>query len=85
MITYHGKNTYLEIKIAKNIGLMHKAKTFLDKESWLALHYSYFHSYLNYPNLAWASTYLKNLKKLRSQQKLAIRIVHNKTKIEDAK
>ena len=72
---------YLENKITKNIGLIYRAKPFLDKESLLALYYSYIHSYLNYANLAWGSTYLMNLKKLRSQQKYAIPIVHNKTKL----
>ena len=76
---------YLENKIAKNIGLMYRAKPFLDKESLLALYYSYIHSYLNYANLAWGSTYLTNLKKLRDQQKHAIRIVHKKTKFEHIK
>ena len=76
---------YLENKIAKNIGLMYRAKPFFDKESLLALYYSYIHSYLNYANLAWGSTYLTNLKKLRSQQKHAIRIVHNKTKFGHTK
>ena len=51
----------------------------------LALYYSYIHSYLIYANLAWGSTYLTNLKKLRSQQKHAIRIVHNKRKFERTK
>ena len=69
---------YLEIKIAKDIGLMYRAKPFLDKESLLALYYSYIHSYLNYANLAWAN-------KLRSQQKHAIRIVYNNTKLEHTK
>ena len=76
---------YLENKIAKNIGLMYRAKPFLNKESLLALYYSYIHSYLNDANLAWGSTYLTNLKKLRSQQKHAIRIVHNKRKFEHTK
>ena len=39
---------YLENKIAKNIGLMYRGKAFLDKESLLALYYSYIHSYLSY-------------------------------------
>ena len=73
---------YLENKIAKNIGLMYLAKPFLDQESLLALYYSYIHSYLNYANLASDSKYLTNLKKLRSQQKHAIRTVHSKTKSE---
>ena len=75
----------LENKIAKNIGLMYSAKQFLDKESLLALYYSHIHSYLNYANLAWGSNYPTNLKKLRSQQKHAIRMVHNKTKFEYTK
>ena len=73
---------YLENKIAKNIGLMYRAKPFLDQESLLALYYSYIHSYRNYANLASGSKYLTNLKKLRSQQKHAIRTVHSKTKSE---
>ena len=44
---------YLENKIAKNIGLMHRANPFWDKESLLALYFSYIHSYLNYANSAW--------------------------------
>ena len=57
---------YLENKIAKNIGLMYRAKPFLDKDILLALYYSYIHSYLNHANLAWGSTYLTNLKNLSS-------------------
>ena len=76
---------YLENEIAKDIGLMYRVKPFLDKESLLALYYSHIHSYLNYANLAWGSTYLRNLKKLRSQQKHVIRIVLNKTKFEHTK
>ena len=64
---------------------MYRAKPYLDKESLLALYYSYNDSYLNYANLAWGSTYLINLKKLRNQQKHAIQIVHNKTKLEHTK
>ena len=64
---------------------LYRAKPFLDKESLLALYYSYIHSYLNYADLTWGSTYLTNLKTLRRQQKHAIRIVHNKTKFEHTK
>ena len=34
--------------IAKNMGLMYRAKPFLDKESLLALYYSCINSYLSY-------------------------------------
>ena len=48
---------------------MYKAKPFLVKDSVLSLYFSYIHSYMNYANLAWASTHKINLKKIHSQQK----------------
>ena len=63
---------------AKSIGLMYKAKPFLDKDSLLSLYFSYIHSYINYANLAWSSKHKTNLKKIHSQQKHALRIVYNK-------
>ena len=57
---------------------MYRAKPFLDKDSLLSLYFSYIHSYINYADLAWASTYKTNLKKIHSQQKHALRIVYNK-------
>ena len=67
-----------ENKIAKSIELMYKAKPFLDKDSLLSLYFSYIHSYINYANLAWVSTYKTNSKKIHSQQKHALRMVYNK-------
>ena len=49
------------------------------------MYYSCIHSYLNYGNLVLGSTYVTNLKKLRNQQKHAIRTVHYKTKFEHTK
>ena len=69
---------FTENKIAKTIGLMYKAKPFLDKDSLLSLYFSYIHSYIKYANLAWASTHKANLEKIHSQQKHAFRIVYNK-------
>ena len=64
---------YLKNKIAKNIELIYRTKSFLEKESLLALFYSLIHSYLNCANLAWGSTYLTNLKKTTQET----RVVHN--------
>ena len=64
---------YLKNKIAKNIELIYRTKSFLEKESLLALYYSLIHSYLNCANLAWGSTYLTNLKKTTQET----RVVHN--------
>ena len=72
---------YIESKIAKNIGLLYKAKPYVDEHSLLPLHQSYIHSYINYGNIAWESTTRTNLKKIYSQQKHAIRIVYSKDKL----
>ena len=61
-----------ENKIAKNIGILYKARRYLDKKAFLFLYYSYIHSYLNYPNIY--------LKKRQSQQNHAIRIIFHANK-----
>ena len=72
---------YIESKIAKNIGLLYKAKPYIDKHSLSSLYHSYIHSYINYGNIAWGSTTRTNLKKIYSQQKHAIRIVYSKDRL----
>ena len=58
---------------------MYKAKPFLDKDCALSsMQLSYVHLYINYANLAWASTHKMNLRKIHSQQKHALRIVNSR-------
>ena len=73
---------YIENKISKNIGILFKARPFLNKKSLLSLYYSYIHSYINYGSVSWGSTCRTNLKKINSQQKHALRIIFNKSKFE---
>ena len=47
---------YIESDIAKNIGLLYKAKPYIDKHSLLSLYHSHIHSYINYGNIAWGNT-----------------------------
>ena len=77
--------TYIENKIAKNIGLLYKAKLYLSKSALLTLYYAYIHSYISYANVAWGSTNITYLKKVNSLQKHAIRIVHNKNRYTHTK
>ena len=44
----------------------------------MSLHFSYIQSYINYANLACASTRKMNLKTIRSQQNHGLKIVFNK-------
>ena len=68
-------------QIAKNVGLLYKARPFLERNALLAFYYSYIQTYINYVNIAWDSTCRTNLKKINSRQKQAIRIIFNKNKL----
>ena len=73
---------HIENKISKSIGLLYRAKSYLNKNSLLALYYLYIHTYLNYGNIVWGSSNKTNLAKLLIQQKHAIRIINNKGRFE---
>ena len=73
---------YIENKISKNIGILFKARPFLNKKSLLSLYYSYIHSHINNGSFFWRSTCRTNLKKMNSQQKHVLRIIFNKSKFE---
>ena len=55
----------LENKLSKNLGLLYKAKPFLNAKAMKILYFSFFHlsffhhSYLTYGNIAWCSTWMK--------------------------
>ena len=74
-----------ENKIAKNIGLIYKAKRYLNKNSLLALYFSYIHSYINYANLVRGSTNRTYLRKINRQQKHALRLIHTKNRFYHSK
>ena len=51
-LSYKEHIKYNENKIAKNLGLLYKAKHYLEKRSLLLLYYSFIHTYINYRNIA---------------------------------
>ena len=75
----------VENKIAKNIGLLYRVSQFLNEDSLKTVHFSYIHSYLNYANIAWASTFAAKLKRVYLKQKHVVRIVFNKDKLTHSK
>ena len=74
-----------ENKIAKNIGLIYKAEAYLNRDSLLALYFSYIHSYINYTNLVWGNTRRTYLRKINSLQKHALRLIPNKNRFSHSK
>ena len=75
----------VENKLAKNIGLLYRVNQYLNESSLKSVYFSYIHSYLNYANIAWASTYPTSLQRIHLKQKHAVRIVYNKDKLSHSK
>ena len=65
----------IENKFSKNLGLLHKAKQFLNAKAIKSVYFSFIHSYLTYGNAVWCSTFMNKTKKLFNKQKQAIKII----------
>ena len=63
----------IENKLSENLGLLHKAKQFLNAKAMKSLYFSLIHSYLTYENVVWCRTSMNKTKKLFSKQKQAIK------------
>ena len=74
-LTWTNHISTIENKISKNIGILYKAKFLLNQTCLKHIYFAFIHSYLNYANIAWASTSPNKLKKLFNKQKHAVRII----------
>ena len=64
-------NTF-ENKLSKNLGVLYKAKPFLNAKAIVSL---YFHNYLTYGNIAWCGASMAKLKKIFIKQKQAMKTI----------
>ena len=53
-------------KVSISIGIMYKSRNIIRKRFMKQLYFSFIHSYLNYANIAWASTNKSNSKALKT-------------------
>ena len=74
-LTWKAHIDNISTKIAKNIGIITKARRIFDKDTLLTLYYSFIFPYLNYCIQLWGSTYQSYLRKLEIVQKRVVRIV----------
>jgi len=63
-------------KISKSIGILYKTRDILNKKLLTKLYFSFIHSYLNYGNIAWASTHKTKLSVLYRRQEHALRVIN---------
>ena len=62
----------VESKLVTNIGLYYTARSLYSKKNLLKVFVLHIHSYLNYANMAWTSTYRSKLKTIHFHQKHAV-------------
>lgn len=72
-------------KISKSIGILYKSRHILHKQHLNMLYFSFIRSYLNYVNMAWASTYKTKLASLYRYQTHAVRVINFKDRFTHAK
>ena len=65
-------------KISKSIGILYKSRDILSKQCLKQLYFSFIHNYVNYANIAWASTSKSKLERLYRCQKKAARVIYHK-------
>ena len=75
----------VENEIPKNNVLLYDVSQFFNEDSLKTEYFLYIHSYLNYANIAWASTHATKLKRVYLKQKHSVRIVFNKDKLTHSK
>ena len=74
-----------ENKVSKNVSVLYKASKLMNTKCLRSINFSFIHSYINYANIARASTNKTNLKKLFAKQKQAARIIFNKDSFTHAR
>ena len=75
----------MKIKLQKILASYNQGKHYLDDNCLKQIYFAYIHAYLNYANIAWASTHKTKLKKVQSKQKHALRIIFNQSKTSPSK
>ena len=84
-LSWNDRIKTVENKLAKNIGFLNCASYFLNEHFLQTIYFSFIHSYLNYVNIAWASTYVSKLKKINLLQKRAVRFVFDENRISHSR
>ena len=65
----------VETKVSKQIGIICKARKFLDNNAMKHLYFAFVHPYFSYGNIVWGATAKHKLNRLHNLQKRAVRII----------
>ena len=76
-LTWKNHLLYLSSKLAKSIGILSRARKFLNKTTLKQLYYSFLYPYLTYCNVIWGKATENSLGPIFKTPKRAIRIIEN--------
>ena len=76
-LNWHEHLIYTSKKVAKTIGILSRARQYLNKKTLTQLYYSFAYPYLVYCNIIWGNASKINLWPLFKIQKMAIRMISN--------
>ena len=74
----------IENKVSKNVCVFYKTSKLINSKCLRSIYFSVIHSYINFANIAWASTNKTKLKKLFGKQKQAASIIFNQDRFTHA-
>ena len=74
-LSWNDHINYISGKISRGIGILIRARAFLNKKTLITLYYSFIYPYFIYCNQVWGYTSKKNLNRLFVLQKKAVRII----------
>ena len=75
ILTWKTHVELVENKISKNVGILFKASRSLNSKSLRSIYFALVHPYINYANIAWASTNKTYLNRILGKQKQVARIM----------
>ncbi|XP_065651287.1 uncharacterized protein LOC136079476 [Hydra vulgaris] len=84
-LTWKNHIETLRNKVSKNIGVLHKARSFVNRHALIQLYYSLIQCHLNYSNIAWGSAKKCQLDPLYRQQMHLARLINFKDRFTHAK
>ena len=84
-LTWKKHTQLIENKVSKNIGVIYKTSKLINSKCLRSIYFSFTHSYINYANIAQASTNKTKPKKLFGKQKQAVRMIFNQDRFTHAR
>ena len=84
-LTWKNHIEILENKISKNVGVLFKASKLLNTRCLKNIYFALIHSYVNYANIAWASSNKTSLKNIYFKQKHAARLIFHKDRMSHSR